>query len=54
VQLTQVSAIIIAAGTRVDELARIPFSFPTYAGILELVAASATRQLNLRVGWQAH
>ena len=54
VEITQVAAIAIAAGMRVDELARIPLSFPTYAGILARVAASAARKLNLEVSWQAH
>ena len=52
VEITQVAAIAIAAGMRVDELAQVPLSFPTYAGILGRVAASATRQLNLTMGWQ--
>jgi dihydrolipoamide dehydrogenase len=48
VEITQVAAIAIAAGMRVDELARVPLSFPTYAGMLGRVAASAARQLNLK------
>ena len=39
VEITQVAAIAIAAGMRVDDLARVPLSFPTYAGILGRVAA---------------
>ncbi|MGH3546060.1 MAG: dihydrolipoyl dehydrogenase family protein, partial [Mycobacteriales bacterium] len=54
VEITQVAAIAIAAGMRVDDLAHVPLSFPTYAGILGRVAASAARQLNLQVSWQAH
>lgn len=54
VEITQVAAIAIAAGMRVDDLAQVPLSFPTYAGILGRVAASAARQLNLKVNWQAH
>src|SRR4029453_3934567 len=54
VEITQVAAIAIAAKMRVDDLARIPLSFPTYAGILARVAASAARELNLKVSWQAH
>jgi pyruvate/2-oxoglutarate dehydrogenase complex dihydrolipoamide dehydrogenase (E3) component len=46
VEITQLAAIAIAAGMRVDDLAHIPLSFPTYAGALARVAASATRQLN--------
>jgi len=52
VEITQVAAIAIAAGMRVDDLARVPLSFPTYAGILGRVAASAARQLNLKGNWQ--
>ena len=46
VEITQVAAIAITAGMRVDELAHVPLSFPTYAGILGRVAAGVTRQLN--------
>ena len=52
VEITQVAAIAVTAGMRVDELARVPLSFPTYAGILGRVAASVTRQLNLPDYWQ--
>jgi hypothetical protein len=48
VEITQVAGIVIAAGMRVDDLAQIPLSFPTYAGILARVAASAARELNLQ------
>jgi dihydrolipoamide dehydrogenase len=48
VEITQVAAIAIAAGMRVDDLAHVPLSFPTYAGILGRAAATATRQLNLK------
>jgi pyruvate/2-oxoglutarate dehydrogenase complex dihydrolipoamide dehydrogenase (E3) component len=54
VEITQVAAIAIAAGMRVDDLANIPLSFPTYTGILARVAASAARELNLKVTWQPH
>ena len=53
VEIAQVAALAIAAGMRVDELARIPLSFPTYAGILARVAAGAARQLNPKAVWQA-
>ena len=43
VEITQVAAIAIAARMRVDDLAHVPLSFPTYAGILARVAASAAR-----------
>jgi pyruvate/2-oxoglutarate dehydrogenase complex dihydrolipoamide dehydrogenase (E3) component len=52
IEIIQVAAIAVAAGMRVDELAQVPLSFPTYAGILGRVAASATRHLNLKMGWQ--
>jgi dihydrolipoamide dehydrogenase len=52
VEITQVAAIAITAGMRVDELAHVPLSFPTYAGVLGRVAASVTRQLNLPDYWQ--
>ena len=52
VEITQVAAIAITAGMRVDELAHVPLSFPTYAGILGRVAANVTRQLNREDFWQ--
>jgi dihydrolipoamide dehydrogenase len=54
VDITEVAAIAIAARMRVDDLARIPLSYPTYAGILVRAAVSAAHQLKLEVGWQAH
>jgi dihydrolipoamide dehydrogenase len=54
VEITQVAAIVISAGMRVDDLAQIPLSFPTYAGILARVAASAARKLNLKGNWNAN
>jgi dihydrolipoamide dehydrogenase len=54
VDIAEVAAIAIAAGMRVDELARVPLAFPTYAGILANVAVDAAHQLDLTVGWQAH
>jgi hypothetical protein len=39
---------------RVDGLAHTPLSFPTYAGMLGRAAASAARELNLKVSWQTH
>jgi dihydrolipoamide dehydrogenase len=54
VEITQVAGIVIAAGMRVDDLAQIPLSFPTYAGILARVAASAARSLNLKGNWEAN
>jgi pyruvate/2-oxoglutarate dehydrogenase complex dihydrolipoamide dehydrogenase (E3) component len=53
VEITQVAAVCMAASMRVDELAQVPLSFPTYAGVLGRVAAQATRKLNLKLDWQA-
>src|SRR5467141_2449007 len=52
VDIVQVAAIAIAGGMRVEDLARVPLSFPTYAGILVNAAAGAARQLGLTVLWQ--
>jgi pyruvate/2-oxoglutarate dehydrogenase complex dihydrolipoamide dehydrogenase (E3) component len=49
VELAQLAAVAMAAGMRVDDLAQVPLSFPTYAGVLGRIAASVTRQLNLNV-----
>jgi pyruvate/2-oxoglutarate dehydrogenase complex dihydrolipoamide dehydrogenase (E3) component len=54
VEIIQLAAIAIAAGMQVEDLAHVPLSFPTYAGVLGRVAASAARQLNLKVSWQGH
>ena len=54
VDITQVAAITIAAGMRVDDLAQVPLSFPTYTAILGRAAAGAARQLNLKLTWQAN
>jgi dihydrolipoamide dehydrogenase len=53
VEITQVAAVAMAAHMRVDELAQVPLSFPTYAGVLGRVAAKATHELNLTLDWQA-
>ena len=53
VEIVQVMAIAMAAGMRVDDLARVPLCFPTYAGMLGRAAFRAAHQLNLGVGWQA-
>ena len=45
VEIAQVASIVIAAGMSVSDLARVPLSFPTYAGILGRVAADAVRRL---------
>jgi pyruvate/2-oxoglutarate dehydrogenase complex dihydrolipoamide dehydrogenase (E3) component len=45
VDIAEVAAITIAAGMRVDELAKIPFAYPTYASVLARAAASVARRL---------
>jgi len=52
VDITQVAAVAMAAGMRVDDLALVPLSFPTYAGALGRVAAKLTRELNLTLDLQ--
>lgn len=47
VEITQIAAVTMAAGMTVDQLADVPLSYPTYAGVLGRAAAIATRQLNL-------
>ena len=49
VEIVQVAAIAIAGGLRVDDLAQIPLSFPTYAGIFGRAAYRAAEQLDLDV-----
>ena len=53
VEIAQVAAVAMSGSMRVDDLAQVPLSFPTYAGVLGRVAAQATRQLNLKLDWQA-
>lgn len=52
VEIVQVTAVAMTGKIRVDDFARIPLSFPTYAGVLGRVAAKITRELNLASGWQ--
>jgi pyruvate/2-oxoglutarate dehydrogenase complex dihydrolipoamide dehydrogenase (E3) component len=47
VEIVQTAAIAMAGRIRVDELARIPLSFPTYTGMLGRAAAIAARSLNV-------
>src|SRR5439155_27147581 len=53
VEITQVAAVAINSGLTVDGLAEVPFSFPTYTGVLGRTAAGAARQLNLAPEWQS-
>ena len=45
VEIVQVVAIAMAAGLRVDNLAKIPLSFPTYTGIVARAAYRAAHQI---------
>ena len=45
VEIVQVVAIAMEAGMRVDRLAKIPLSFPTYAGVLTRAAYRAAKRL---------
>jgi len=54
VEITQLAAVAIAGNVRVDDLAQVPLSFPTYAGALGRVAAMLARQLNLNLAWQGN
>ena len=49
VELAQLAAIAIAAGMTVEQLALVPFSFPTYANALSRAAVRGTNQLGLLV-----
>ncbi|HEY2357806.1 MAG TPA: NAD(P)/FAD-dependent oxidoreductase [Phenylobacterium sp.] len=46
VDTAQIAAVAMAGGLSVDTLARLPLSFPTYAGVLARAAASAAYHLN--------
>jgi pyruvate/2-oxoglutarate dehydrogenase complex dihydrolipoamide dehydrogenase (E3) component len=50
VDIAQIAAVAMAARLSVDELARLPLSFPTYAGILGRAAVTAAHRINRRVG----
>jgi len=45
VEIAQVVAIAMAGGLPVDKMARVPLSFPTYAGILARSAYRAAQQI---------
>ena len=46
VDTAQIAAVAMAGGLTVDALARLPLSFPTYAGVLARAAAGAAYGLN--------
>ena len=54
VEIVQVVAIAIAAGMRVEDLAQVPLSFPTYAGVIGRVAYRAAGQLSRELRWRGH
>ena len=51
VELAQVAATAMAAGMTVEQLARVPFSFPTYANALGRAAISAAAELDASQMW---
>jgi pyruvate/2-oxoglutarate dehydrogenase complex dihydrolipoamide dehydrogenase (E3) component len=53
VETVQLAAIAIAAGMRVDELARVAVSFPTYAEVLVHAAVRAAAELQLPLAGHA-
>lgn len=54
VVIAELVSIVIAARMQVHDPSRVPLSFPTYAGAIGRLAATATRQLNLMVKWEAN
>lgn len=54
VEIVQVVAVAMAAGMRVQDLANVPLSFPTYAGIPGRAAHRAAQQLAVQAGLQVH
>lgn len=51
VEIVQIVAIAMASELRVDELVRVPLSFPTYTGILTRAAYRALDELGVHGGW---
>ncbi len=51
VDIVQVVAIAMSSGLPVDELVRIPLSFPTYTGILVRAAYRALEQIDPQTRW---
>ena len=46
IDVAQIAAVAMAGKLTVDELARVPLSFPTYAGVLARAAATAAYRVN--------
>jgi dihydrolipoamide dehydrogenase len=51
VDIIQIVAVAMTGGMSVDELARIPLSFPTYAGVIGRAVYRAACELGHDVGW---
>jgi pyruvate/2-oxoglutarate dehydrogenase complex dihydrolipoamide dehydrogenase (E3) component len=45
VEITQMASIAMVGGVRIDELARLPLSLPTYTGVLQRAVNRATAEL---------
>jgi dihydrolipoamide dehydrogenase len=54
VDIVQAVAIAMAGRVRVDDLARVPLSYPTYVGILGRAAYRAAREIGLDLGGETH
>ncbi len=50
-ELAQLAAVAMAAGMKVEQLALVPFSFPTYANAIGRAALKAARNLEPPAGW---
>ena len=53
IELVQIAAVAISSGLSVVELARVPFSFPTYANVLGRTAVTAAIELGASGTWMA-
>jgi pyruvate/2-oxoglutarate dehydrogenase complex dihydrolipoamide dehydrogenase (E3) component len=53
VEIAQVAAVAMASGMNVEDLARIPLSFPTYTNVLGRAALMAARRLDGAGVWDA-
>ena len=51
VELAQLAAIAVAARLKVEQLALVPFSFPTYANVLGRAAIRIARQFDPHSSW---
>lgn len=53
VEIVQIVAIAMSSNVLIDDLVRVPLSFPTYTGILVRAAYRAAEQLGLQARWLA-